>query len=112
VGWLLIRNYTTTSGHRSPTHSAPDRRAVENYCRANAIKFEWQPTVRCAPGKRRAPSCITAHRSRCWFNQIAFLNEWTIDRRCAVLVDIYGEDGLPFNTRFGNGDASARTSYS
>ena len=21
------------------------------------------------------------------------------------LVDIYGEDGLPFNTRFGNGDA-------
>src|SRR5207244_5452767 len=40
------------------------------------------------------------------FNQIAFLNEWTIDRAVReYLVDIYGEDGLPFNTRLGNGDA-------
>jgi hypothetical protein len=42
---------------------------------------------------------------RCWFNQIAFLNEWTIAPEVReYLVDIYGEDGLPFNTRFGNGD--------
>ena len=42
---------------------------------------------------------------RCWFNQIAFLNEWTIDPEVReYLVDVYGEDGLPFNTRFGNGD--------
>src|SRR5438552_1464849 len=42
---------------------------------------------------------------QCWFNQIAFLNEWTMDPEVReYLVDIYGEDGLPFNTRFGNGD--------
>src|SRR5256885_10748299 len=42
---------------------------------------------------------------RCWFNQIAFLNEWTMDPEVReYLVDLYGEDGLPFNTRFGNGD--------
>ena len=42
---------------------------------------------------------------RCWFNQIAFLNERTIDPEVReYLVDVYGEDGLPFNTRFGNGD--------
>jgi len=42
---------------------------------------------------------------RCWFNQIAFLNEWTIAPEIReYLVDMYGEDGLPFNTRFGNGD--------
>jgi hypothetical protein len=42
---------------------------------------------------------------RCWFNQIAFLNEWTIGAEVReYLVDVYGEDGLPFNTRFGNGD--------
>ena len=42
---------------------------------------------------------------RCWFNQIAFLNEWTIAPEVReYLVDVYGEDGLPFNTRFGNGD--------
>jgi alpha-ketoglutarate-dependent taurine dioxygenase len=42
---------------------------------------------------------------RCWFNQIAFLNERTIDPEVReYLVDIYGADGLPFNTFYGNGD--------
>jgi len=42
---------------------------------------------------------------RCWFNQIAFLNERTIDPEVReYMVDLYGEDGLPFTTRFGNGD--------
>jgi hypothetical protein len=42
---------------------------------------------------------------RCWFNQIAFLNERTLDPEIReYLVDVYGEDGLPFNTCFGNGD--------
>ena len=41
----------------------------------------------------------------CWFNQIAFLNEWTMAPEVhEYLVDVYGADGLPFNTRFGNGD--------
>ena len=40
-----------------------------------------------------------------WFNQIAFLNEWTLDPEIReYLVDFYGTDGLPFNTRFGGGD--------
>jgi alpha-ketoglutarate-dependent taurine dioxygenase len=42
---------------------------------------------------------------RCWFNQVAFLNEWTIDPEVReYLVEMYGADGLPFNTGFGNGD--------
>jgi alpha-ketoglutarate-dependent taurine dioxygenase len=46
---------------------------------------------------------VTGHR--CWFNQIAFLNAWTIEPEVReFLVDMYGEEGLPFNTRFGNGD--------
>jgi len=44
-------------------------------------------------------------RRNCWFNQIAFLNEWTIDPELReYLVNCYGEDGLPFNTRFGDGE--------
>ncbi|MET7313816.1 TauD/TfdA family dioxygenase, partial [Streptomyces thermoviolaceus] len=40
----------------------------------------------------------------CWFNQIAFLNQWTLAPEVReYLVDEYGEDGLPFNTRFGDG---------
>jgi hypothetical protein len=41
---------------------------------------------------------------RCWFNQIAFLNQWTLDPEIReYLVDEYGIDGLPFNTHYGNG---------
>src|SRR5437899_3002326 len=80
--------------------------AVESYCRANAIKFEWQPDGALRTWQRR--SAVVQHPltgQQCWFNQIAFLSEWTIEPEVReYLVDIYGEDGLPFNTRFGNGD--------
>jgi alpha-ketoglutarate-dependent taurine dioxygenase len=108
VGWLLIRNYNDDIGASvADAFGTDDRRAVENYCRANAIKFEWQPDGALRTWQRR--SAVVHHPrtgQRCWFNQIAFLNEWTMDPEVReYLVDIYGEDGLPFNTRFGNGDA-------
>src|SRR3989454_10156566 len=107
-GWLLIRNYNNEIGASiAEAFGADDRRAVESYCRANAIEFEWQPGGALRTWQRR--SAVVHHPrtgQRCWFNQIAFLNEWTIDPEVReYLVDIYGEDGLPFNTRFGNGDA-------
>src|SRR3989441_556619 len=107
VGWLLIRNYNDEIGASiAEAFGTDDRRAVESYCRANAIKFEWQPDGALRTWQRR--SAVVHHPrtgQRCWFNQIAFLNEWTIDPEVReYLVDIYGEDGLPFNTRFGNGD--------
>src|SRR5438445_5368931 len=108
AGWLLIRNYNEDIGASvAEAFGADDRRAVESYCRANAIQFEWQPNGGLRTWQRR--SAVVRHprtRQRCWFNQIAFLNEWTMDPEVReYLVDIYGEDGLPFNTRFGNGDA-------
>src|SRR2546429_4631046 len=107
VGWLLIRNYNDEIGASiAEAFGTDDRRAVESYCRANAIKFEWQPDGALRTWQRR--SAVVHHPrtgQRCWFNQIAFLNEWTIDPEVReYLVDIYGADELPFNTRFGNGD--------
>src|SRR5437660_3249483 len=107
VGWLLIRNYSDIGASVADAFGTDDRRAVENYCRANAIKFEWQPDGALRTWQRRR--AVVHHPptgQRRWFNQIAFLNEWTMDPEVReYLVDIYGEDGLPFNTRFGNGDA-------
>jgi alpha-ketoglutarate-dependent taurine dioxygenase len=107
VGWLLIRNYNNEVGASiAEAFGTDDRRAVESYCRANAIKFEWRPAGALRTWQRR--SAVVHHPrtgQRCWFNQIAFLNEWTMDPEVReYLVDMYGEDGLPFNTRFGNGD--------
>ena len=106
-GWLLTRNYNDEIGASyAEAFGTEDRRAVESYCRANAIEFEWQPDGGLRTRQRR--SAIVRHPvtgQRCWFNQIAFLNEWTLDPEVhEYLVDVYGEDGLPFNTRFGNGD--------
>ncbi len=107
AGWLLIRNYNDDIGASvADAFGTDDRDAIERYCRANAITFEWQPDGALRTWQRR--SAVMAHPltgQRCWFNQIAFLNEWTIDPEVReYLVDVYGEDGLPFNTRFGNGD--------
>lgn len=108
VGWLLIRNYNEDIGASvAEAFGTDDRRAVESYCRAQGIEFEWQPDGALRTWQRR--SAVVRHPltgRRCWFNQVAFLNEWTLDPELReYLVDLYGEDGLPFNTRFGNGDA-------
>ena len=106
-GWLLTRNYNEDIGASvAEAFGTADRAAVECYCHANAIEFEWQPDgglrtrqYRCAVIRHPVTG------QRCWFNQIAFLNERTIDPEIReYLVDVYGADGLPFNTFYGNGD--------
>jgi len=106
-GWLLTRSYNDEIGASiAAAFGTDDRDAVANYCRANAIDFEWQPDGGLRTQQRR--SAVVRHPvtgQRCWFNQIAFLNEWTIAAEVReYLIEMYGEDGLPFNTRFGNGD--------
>jgi alpha-ketoglutarate-dependent taurine dioxygenase len=106
-GWLLTRNYNDEIGASfAEAFGTEDRGAVESYCRANAIEFQWEPDGGLRTRQRR--SAVVRHPvtgQRCWFNQIAFLNEWTIAPEVReYLVDVYGADGLPFNTRFGNGD--------
>src|SRR6266478_1629011 len=107
VGWLLVRNYNDEIGASvAEAFGTDDRRGVESYCRANAIEFQWQSDGTLRTRQRR--SAMVRHSrtgQRCWFNQVAFLNEWSMEPEVReYLVDIYGEDGLPFNTRFGNGD--------
>src|SRR5947208_5055508 len=106
-GWMLVRNYNEDFGASvEEAFGTADRGEVERYCRANATEFEWQPDGTLRTWQRR--SAVVRHPvtgQRCWFNQVAFLNERTIDPEVReYLVDLYGEDGLPFTTRFGNGD--------
>jgi alpha-ketoglutarate-dependent taurine dioxygenase len=106
-GWLLTRNYNDEIGASyAEAFGTSDRASVESYCRANGIDLEWQPDGGLRTRQRRA--AVVRHPvtgARCWFNQIAFLSEWTIDPEVReYLVDVFGADGLPFNTRFGGGD--------
>ncbi|MFF8943454.1 TauD/TfdA family dioxygenase [Streptomyces sp. NPDC014864] len=105
-GWMLTRSYNDEIGASlEESFGTADRAAVERYCRANAIEFTWQPDGSLHTRQRR--SAVVRHPvtgRRCWFNQIAFLNEWTLAPEVReYLVDVYGEEGLPFNTRYGDG---------
>jgi alpha-ketoglutarate-dependent taurine dioxygenase len=106
-GWLLTRSFNDEIGASvAEAFGTDDPSAVESYCRADGIEFEWQPDGGLRTRQRR--SAVVRHPVTgrpAWFNQIAFLNEWTIDPDVReFLVDVYGQDGLPFNTRYGNGD--------
>jgi alpha-ketoglutarate-dependent taurine dioxygenase len=106
-GWLLTRSYNDEIGASwAEAFSTEDEAEVEAYCKANAIEFAWDGEGGLRTRQRR--SAVLRHPvtgARCWVNQIAFLNEWTLAEEVReYLVDEYGADGLPFNTRFGNGD--------
>jgi alpha-ketoglutarate-dependent taurine dioxygenase len=105
-GWLLTRSYNDEIGASlTESFGTDDRAAIERYCRENAIDTDWLPDGSLRTRQRRA--AVVRHPvtgRRCWFNQIAFLNEWTLAPEVReYLVDEYGQDGLPFNTRFGDG---------
>ncbi len=105
VGWLLTRTFNEDIGASvAEAFGTDDRSAVEAYCRASGIEFRWLPDGGLQTRQRR--SAVVRHPvtgRRCWFNQIAFLSEWTLAPEVReYLVDVYGADGLPFNTRFGD----------
>ncbi|QFR01071.1 TauD/TfdA family dioxygenase [Streptomyces phaeolivaceus] len=106
-GWLLTRSYNDEIGASvAEAFGTDDRTVVEAYCRAHSLAFAWRPDGSLHTRQRRA--AVLRHPvtgRRCWFNQIAFLNEWTMDPEVhEYLVDMYGPDGLPFNTRHGDGE--------
>jgi alpha-ketoglutarate-dependent taurine dioxygenase len=106
-GWLLTRTYNDEIGATvEEAFGTDDRAAVERHCRAHAIEFAWQDDGSLRTRQHRA--AVVRHPAdgrRCWFNQIAFLNEWTMDAEVReYLVDVYGPEALPFTTRHGNGD--------
>ncbi|MEU6423558.1 TauD/TfdA family dioxygenase [Streptomyces spiralis] len=106
-GWLLTRTYHDEIGASwAESFGTDDRTAVEDYCRAHRIEFRWLPDGGLHTRQRRR--AVVRHPvsgRRCWFNQIAFLNEWTMAPEVReYLIDVHGPDRLPFTTRFGNGD--------
>ena len=105
-GWLLTRSFNDLVG--TPWRDAfgtDDRSAVEQYCTANDIEFDWLPDNGLRTRQHR-PAVLRHPRTgrRCWFNQIAFLNEHTMEPAVRdYLVAEFGPAGLPFNTFRGDG---------
>ncbi|MFF9348213.1 TauD/TfdA family dioxygenase [Streptomyces sp. NPDC014734] len=104
-GWLLTRMYHDVGVPWQEAFGTEDRAAVDAYCAAAGLDHEWLPDGRLRTRQRRA--AVLPHPRDgvpVWFNQAAFLNEQTMDPVIRdYLVDVYGPDGLPFNTAYGDG---------
>jgi hypothetical protein len=106
-GWTLTRSYHDDVGVSwAEAFGVDDRAGVEKYCQDNEISFTWLPNGALRTRQRR-PALIghPVTGERCWFNQVAFLNEWTMAEEVrSYMVDVFGREALPFNTTFGGGD--------
>ncbi len=108
AGWLLVRNYSDLAGMPwRKAFSADDPAGAEEYCDAHSIGYEWldEDTLR----TRQLRSAIVTHPvtgERVWFNHFAFWNARSLDEDVRdVLTETFGADGLPFDTRLGDGTA-------
>jgi alpha-ketoglutarate-dependent taurine dioxygenase len=105
-GWMLIRNYGT--GFGLPWQQAFGTEVeseVDDYCRAADVCTEWLPDGRLRTRQER--KALARHPEtgeRVWFNHICF---WHSSRMPAatreMLVEELGENGLPYESRFGDG---------
>lgn len=111
AGWLLVRNYSELAGlpwYKS--FATEDPAVAEAYCTENTIGFEWLADG--ALRTRQVRSAIVTHPltgEQSWFNHFAFWNRWTLDADVRdVLLETYGDDGLPFDTYVGDGSRLSR----
>jgi alpha-ketoglutarate-dependent taurine dioxygenase len=107
AGWLLVRNFSELAGLPWRTSFGTDDPArVESYCRDNLIGYEWDGDSLRTRQRRAAVITHPGTGDRVWFNHVAFWNRWTLDPDVRdVLLDTYGDDGLPFDTLAGDGTA-------
>ncbi|MCA2218371.1 TauD/TfdA family dioxygenase [Jidongwangia harbinensis] len=106
LGWRVTRNLPAGGGvDRADYFGTTDPAAIAAYCRANDIACEHTADGGLRTTQRR-PAVVTHPESgeRLWFNEIAFLSEWTLDPDVReYLRSVYGPDGLPFRTHYGDG---------
>ncbi|MFI9323553.1 TauD/TfdA family dioxygenase [Kitasatospora aureofaciens] len=104
-GWLLTRSYHEVGVPWTEAFGTEDRAQVDAYCAAAGLEHEWLPGGRLRTRQRRAAVLRHPGTGRpVWFNQVAFLNERTLDPAIReYLVEVYGPSGLPFNTAYGEG---------
>ncbi|MCO8273923.1 TauD/TfdA family dioxygenase [Actinoplanes sp. TRM 88003] len=104
--WSVVRNFHEEFGlNWREIFGTDDRAAVEAYCAERRLEVEW----RGADGMRTRAVRDAVHThpdsgETVWFNHITFFHHTTLpaDVRAGVL-ELFGEDGLPSNTYYGDG---------
>ena len=105
-GWLHVRTYQPGFGLPwSEVYGTSDRAAVESYCAAAGITPTWRPDgVLRTTARREAFHKHPDSGESLWFNHVAFFHPSTLPPHVfEVMRDMFGMDGLPNDTRFGDG---------
>jgi alpha-ketoglutarate-dependent taurine dioxygenase len=102
---LYVRNYNDGFGLTWQTvFQTTDRAVVEEYCRRNAIEFEWKGDRLKTRFCRQAVAKHPQTGEMVWFNHATFFHVSTLEptMREALLAEFKEED-LPNNTYYGDG---------
>jgi alpha-ketoglutarate-dependent taurine dioxygenase len=105
-GWMLLRNFGNGFGLTWQTSfHVSDKSALETYFDAARISYEWIGRDRLRT--RQVRPAIAAHPKTgelVWFNHIGFWHVSSLEPGLrARLLEDFTEEGLPFNTYYGDG---------
>lgn len=105
-GWMLVRNYGDGFGlpWKEVFHTE-DMDEVEAYCRLRNIEWEWKEGGRLRTRQvRRVVHQHPITGENLWFNHATFWHESSLNPDVrAMMLEIFGRDGLPYNTYYGDG---------
>jgi alpha-ketoglutarate-dependent taurine dioxygenase len=107
-GWLLTRNYYREAGLPWTTSFATDSRdEAEAYCAGQLIGCAWTGEDGLRTVQRRA--AVVTHPvtgEEVWFNHAAFWSRWSLEEEVREVLEMtFGQDGIPFDTAYGDGTA-------
>ena len=102
--WMLVRNYNDGFGLPwQEVFQTEDKAQVEQYCRENALAFDWKEGNRLQT--RQVREAVHYHpqtNEPIWFNHAAFFHHTNLN---ADLLSEFNESELPYNTYYGDGSA-------
>jgi alpha-ketoglutarate-dependent taurine dioxygenase len=103
---MLVRNYNDGFGLTwQDVFQTNNKSEVEKYCRENLIELEWKNgnrlrTQQIRPAIRKHPKT----GEPLWFNHAAFFHYTSLEPTIrSALLSEFKEDGLPYNTYYGDG---------
>ena len=104
---MYIRNYSEEADLPwTEVFQTDDRARVEEFCREAGIEFTWKDGNRLRT--RQTCQAVARHPANgkmLWFNQAHLFHVSSLDPETRqAMVSLFGEDGLPRDARFGDGD--------
>jgi alpha-ketoglutarate-dependent taurine dioxygenase len=104
--WMVVRNFSDAFGVPwQQAFGTEDRDQVTAYCASNGVEARWTRDGLRTRARRAAVHTHPRTGETVWFNHLTFFHVTTLSAEmCAALREMFGEDDLPTNTYYGDGE--------